>query len=55
MEMVDSFHRNISLTKTDLLENTLNIIRYWRVYYYNKLREKINPKSWLKHAEGAKS
>ena len=52
-EKVDGIVRNISLTRTDFLQNTLNIIRYWRVFYYNQLREQIDTKSWLKHGEGS--
>jgi predicted metalloendopeptidase len=39
------------VTTTDYLENTLNIIKFWRVFYYNRLRDKIDPKSWLEHSD----
>jgi hypothetical protein len=42
-------------SRTDYLDNTLQIIRYWRVFYYNLFREKIDPKSWLKHGEGTRA
>ena len=45
-------HKDISLTKTNYLENTLRIIKHWRVYYYKVLRDRIDSKSWLKHGEG---
>ena len=50
-EKVDGLHKDIKVTKTDYLENTLNIIKFWRVFYYNRLREKIDPKSWLEHSD----
>jgi membrane metallo-endopeptidase-like protein 1 len=42
------------IVKTDLagyLENTLHIIKFWRFFYYNRLRDKIDTKHWLKHGD----
>ena len=50
-DIVDGIHKKIKVTTTNYLENTLSIIKFWRVFYYNKLREKIDAKSWLKHGE----
>ncbi len=33
------------------LENTLHIIRFWRFFYYNRLRDKIDSKHWIKHGD----
>lgn len=44
-------HKNITISRTDYLENALNIIKFWRVFYYNKLREKIDSSSWLEHSD----
>ena len=50
-DKIDGIHKNIKVTTTNYLENTLAIIKFWRVFYYNKLREQIDTKSWLKHGE----
>ena len=48
---VDGLHKDIKVTPTDYLENTLTIIKFWRVFYYNRIRDKIDPKSWLEHSD----
>ena len=50
-EKVDSLHKDIKVTQTDYLDNTLHIIKFWRTFYYNRLRDKIDPKSWLEHSD----
>ncbi len=47
---VDDIHKGIEVSADDYLGNTFHIIRFWRIFYYNRLREKIDPKSWLEHA-----
>ena len=47
---VDEIHQNIKVTKTNYLENTLAIKNFWRVFSYNKLREQVDTRSWLKHS-----
>jgi predicted metalloendopeptidase len=47
---VDGLHQEISVSPDDYLKNTLNLIKFWRTFYYNQLRDKIDPKSWLEHS-----
>jgi membrane metallo-endopeptidase-like protein 1 len=47
---VDGLHNEISVSPDDYLKNTLNLIKFWRTFYYNQLRDKIDPKSWLEHS-----
>ena len=49
-EKVDDLHKTITVEVDDYLGNTLNMIKFWRRFYYNQLREKIDPKSWLEHS-----
>ena len=50
-DIVDGLHNGIRVTTSDYLENTLHIIKFWRVFYYNRLRVKIDPNSWLEHSD----
>ena len=47
---MDGLHKDLKVTPTDYLENTLNIIKFWRMFYYNRLKDKIDPTSWLEHS-----
>jgi predicted metalloendopeptidase len=49
-EKVDDLHKTVTVEVDDYLGNTLNLIKFWRRFYYNQLRDKINPKSWLEHS-----
>ncbi len=49
-EEVDGLHKDITVSADDYLGNTLNLIKFWRKFYYNQLREKIDPKSWIEHS-----
>jgi len=48
-EKVDGLHKSVEMIENDYLENTLKLIRFWRIFYYNELRDKVNPKSWIEH------
>lgn len=49
-DKVDGLHQGITILQDDYLGNTLNLIKFWRKFYYNRLREKVDPKSWIEHS-----
>jgi endothelin-converting enzyme/putative endopeptidase len=49
-EKVDGLHQGITVKPDDYLGNSLNLIQFWRKFYYNRLREPIDPKSWVEHS-----
>ena len=48
-ETVDGIHRGLVITSDDFYGNSFRIVKFWRSYYYAKIREKIDSKSWLQH------
>lgn len=48
-EKVDGLHRGIEIADDEYLENTLRLIRFWRKFYYNELRDKVDPTLWTEH------
>ncbi len=48
--IVDGIHKGITISTTEYFVNTFNIIKFWRLFYYNRFREKIDNKSWLEHS-----
>ena len=49
-EKVDGLHQGIVISPDDYLGNALNLIKFWRTFYYSRLREQIDPKSWIEHS-----
>ena len=50
-ETVDGIFEGLEVSTETYFENTLNIIKFWRAFYYNRLREKIDWNSWLQHTD----
>ena len=46
---VDGFHSGIVIDDKNFFDNSFALARFWRVFSYKLLRQKINPKSWLVH------
>jgi len=53
--IVDGLFKNVKISPTDYFENELNLNQFWKTFKYNRLREKIDPKSWLEHTDIAVS
>jgi len=49
--IVDGFFKNIKISLTDHFQNGLNLNLFWKIFNQNRLREQINPKSWLEHTD----
>lgn len=49
-DKVDGLYKTIEIVENDYLKNTLHLIRFWRKFFYDQLREKINPKDWMEHS-----
>ena len=47
--MVDGFHAGIEIGEDNYFENSVALVKFWRVLGYKLLRETIEPKSWLQH------
>ena len=50
-DTVDGFFANLNITDDEYFENSLKLDRFWKAFKYNQLRVKIDPKSWLEHAD----
>jgi membrane metallo-endopeptidase-like protein 1 len=50
-KIVDGLLRNVKISKTDFFENELYLNQFWKTFKYNRLREPIDPKSWLEHTD----
>lgn len=46
---VDNLHAGLKVDESDYLGNILNLKKFWRAFYYNRLRDKIDPTSWIEH------
>jgi len=49
-DKVDGIYKTIEIVENDYLGNTLHLVRFWRRFFYNQLRDKINPKDWMEHS-----
>ena len=49
-EKVDELHSGLNVTETDFFANSLDIYKFWRRSEYNRLRLKIDRRSWIEHS-----
>jgi len=50
-DLVDSVHKDIRISKDRYLDNALHLNKFWKDFAFNKLRVKVEPKSWLEHGD----
>jgi len=48
---VDTFFKDINFSQTHYFDNYLNLNKFWKTFKYNRLRESVDPKSWLEHTD----
>ena len=48
-DKIDGLHDGIQVSNSDLFGNALNLFKFWRAFDFNRLRNKIDRKSWIEH------
>ncbi len=47
--MINDLHKGLSVSVDDFYGSVLQLRKFWRLDQFNKLRKKVDPKSWLDH------
>ena len=48
-EKVDGLHKGLQISPKDLFGNAINLNKFWKKFYFSRLREKIDRTSWIEH------
>lgn len=47
--MINDLHKGLEVSVDDFYGSIMQLRKFWRVDNFNKLRKKVDPKSWLEH------